>query len=155
MAVLGKRLFNKLLQVATLSGLVLACNGLLMAASESDLAKIERRIAPVGEVCMLGDPCAGGAGSAAGGAMASAGGAQDPQQIYQTYCFACHGTGANNSPVLGDQEAWAPRVEKGVDVLYQNAINGFNNGVMPAKGLCMSCSDADVQATVDYMLDAL
>jgi cytochrome c5 len=55
---------------------------------------------------------------------------------------------------MGDAVAWQPRIDKGLDVLYQNSINGFNNNAMPAKGLCMSCSDEDIQATVDYILSA-
>lgn len=109
--------------------------------------QIRERLEPAGELCLMGEECAAG--------MATAGGGEDmtPEEIYQTYCFACHGTGANNSPVLGDAEAWEPRIEKGVDVLYQNAIEGFNNNAMPAMGLCTECSEDDIRATVDYMLD--
>ena len=46
------------------------------------------------------------------------------------------------------------RTEKGLDAVYANAINGFSNiGMMPAKGLCMSCSDDEVIAAVDYMIE--
>jgi cytochrome c5 len=97
---------------------------------------------------VMGEACAAGlsAGAAAGG------GANDPETVYQTFCMACHTTGANNAPVLGNKEAWAPRIAKGVDVLYESAINGFNNGLMPPKGLCMACSDDEVKATVDHIL---
>jgi cytochrome c5 len=38
--------------------------------------------------------------------------------------------------------------------LHKHAIEGFNDiGMMPAKGLCMSCSDDEVMAAVDYMLE--
>ena len=56
---------------------------------------------------------------------------------------------------MGNTEAWQPRIEKGIDTLYQNAINGFNNNAMPAKGLCMDCSDDALRATVDYILSAV
>lgn len=124
---------------------------LAMAAVNSNAAvedEIRARIQPAGEVCVVGDPCAAGlsVGGAAGGA------AKDPQTVYNTYCMACHTTGANNAPVLGNKEAWAPRIAKGVDVLYQSAIAGFNNGVMPAKGLCMDCTEDEIKATVDHIL---
>ena len=128
--------------------LVWVISGITFAASSDDLIN---RIAPVGSVCLIGDSCAGNATVAVAG---SGGGSQDPQQIYNTYCIACHGTGVNNSPIMGDTVAWQPRIDKGLEVLYQNAINGFNNNLMPVKGLCMACSDEDLQATVDYILTA-
>lgn len=106
--------------------------------------QVADRLAPVGVICMAGDPC-----SASGAAIA--GGPKDPEQVYNTYCMACHLTGASDAPILGNIEAWAPRIAKGTEVLYQNAINGLN--VMPAKGLCMDCSDEDVMAVVDYIAE--
>jgi cytochrome c5 len=37
-----------------------------------------------------------------------------------------------------------------MDALVSNAINGLN--AMPPKGLCMTCSDADLKAAVEYMV---
>ena len=74
------------------------------------------------------------------------------EQVYSTFCFACHTTGVSGAPLLGDAAAWEPRLAKGMDVLMANTVNGIN--VMPAKGTCMACSDAELQAAVDYMLDA-
>jgi cytochrome c5 len=141
----GKSFSVKCLFVAILFMLPVS---MLSAASNEAIIK---RIAPAGSVCLLGDSCAGSA------TLASAGeaGPQDPVQVYNTYCVACHGSGANNAPILGDAAAWQPRVDKGVETLYGSVINGFNNGAMPVKGLCMGCSDADLQSVVDYMLDAL
>jgi len=34
----------------------------------------------------------------------------------------------------------------------QSTINGLN-GMMPARGLCTDCSDEQLKAIVDYMLD--
>lgn len=111
--------------------------------------QVRERLKPAGELCLMGEECAAG--------MAVAGGGEDmaPDEIYQTYCFACHGTGANNSPELDDAEAWAPRIDKGIDVLYENAIEGFNDNAMPPMGLCTECSEDDIRATVDYMLDEI
>lgn len=111
---------------------------------------IRARISPAGEPCVMGEECAAGIASAGTGSD----GPKDPEMVYQTYCFACHGTGANESPVLGNVEAWAPRIAKGVDALYESALNGFNNNLMPARGLCMDCSDDDIRATVDYLVEA-
>ncbi|MBI5447354.1 MAG: c-type cytochrome [Gammaproteobacteria bacterium] len=70
--------------------------------------------------------------------------------IYETYCAACHASGAAGAPVVGDQAAWAPRIKIGMDALYHNAINGIN--AMPAKGTCTSCTDQEIQAAVQYMV---
>ncbi|MFN2337928.1 MAG: cytochrome c5 family protein [Gammaproteobacteria bacterium] len=72
------------------------------------------------------------------------------KEIYQASCFACHGTGAAGAPKLGDQAAWAPRIDKGMDTLMQHTLNGFN--AMPPKGTCMACSDDDLKAAVEYMI---
>lgn len=76
----------------------------------------------------------------------------DPEQAYQNSCFACHGTGAAHAPEVGDVIEWEIRLEKGLDTLVQNTINGLN-GIMPARGLCVDCSDDDLRAIVEYMLE--
>ncbi len=112
--------------------------------SDKQRAAIEERIAPVGSVCMEGD-------SSCGAAVASSGGAQSPEDIYNGSCMACHATGAAGAPKMGDVAAWSGRLDKGLEQVYANAIGGING--MPAKGLCMSCSDDDLKAVVDYILD--
>ncbi len=74
----------------------------------------------------------------------------DAAGAYQMSCNACHGTGAAGAPMLSDAEAWEARMEKGMDALMSNVINGV--GAMPARGICMTCSDGDLQAIVNYML---
>lgn len=72
------------------------------------------------------------------------------EQIVANSCALCHSTGMMQSPKLGDAAAWAPRIEQGIDVLYDHAINGFN--MMPARGTNPSLSDDEVKAAVDHML---
>ena len=74
----------------------------------------------------------------------------DVASAYQTSCFACHATGAAGAPLLGDIEAWDSRMEKGMDAVMANVINGVN--AMPAKGLCMNCTDNELQEIVGYMI---
>jgi cytochrome c5 len=69
---------------------------------------------------------------------------------YQISCFACHASGAAGAPLLGDLEAWNSRMEKGMDAVMANVITGIN--AMPAKGLCMDCTDNELRAIVDYMI---
>ncbi|GAB5497720.1 MAG: hypothetical protein PsegKO_00310 [Pseudohongiellaceae bacterium] len=74
----------------------------------------------------------------------------DPQAVYNRNCMACHMTGAAGAPKLDDDAAWDERLEKGMDAVMANVYNGI--GAMPARGLCMDCSDADLRAVVDYMI---
>ena len=68
-----------------------AVSGALLAASgDMDHEDIIERIAPPGTVCLVGEACASGVQVAVAGGGS---GPQDPQQIYNTYCTACHTTG--------------------------------------------------------------
>ncbi len=76
----------------------------------------------------------------------------DAEQKYMASCFACHSTGAAGAPRVGAgmMSEWESRLEKGMDAVVLNAINGMNT--MPAKGLCFDCTDDDLRAIVEYML---
>lgn len=123
--------------------LALATTSLSALALNEREQKIADRLAPPGSVCMAGEACAAGGVPVAG--------PKDPEQVYNTFCMACHMTGAGDAPILGNIEHWVSRIAKGNDMLYQNAINGI--GGMPARGVCMDCSDDDIIATVDYILE--
>lgn len=112
-------------------------------------AKIDARTRPDAVVCIQGEEC----GSAvAASASADAGDAvKTPEEIYNTSCMACHATGAAGAPKTGDKAAWADRVAKGDEVLYTHAISGFN--MMPPMGTCAACSEDEIKAVVDYMVE--
>ena len=74
-------------------------------------------------------------------------------EVYDTYCATCHAAGVGGAPTFADTAAWAPRIAKGMDELMLSTLNGIN--AMPAKGLCMSCSDAELTDAVTYMVDAV
>ncbi len=74
------------------------------------------------------------------------------ERVYMQSCWACHNSGAAGAPKVGVAADWAPRVEKGMDTLLENAINGIN--AMPAKGLCFTCTDDDLRDLVQYMVDS-
>ena len=76
----------------------------------------------------------------------------DAEAKYQATCFACHGTGQAHAPVVGDIIEWEIRLEKGFDTLVQSTINGLN-GMMPARGLCSDCTDGDLEAIVQFIID--
>ena len=110
------------------------------------VADIAERTAPFGKLCLEGQDCAGDPSAEAPPVAASSG-----SDIYGRFCRACHDAGLNDAPKVGDAEAWAPRLRKGNETLLRNTKDGFNNGLMPAMGLCMSCSDAELQAAIDFM----
>ena len=77
--------------------------------------------------------------------------AADGQKIYQQSCQSCHASGVAGAPKLGDKDAWAPRIATGMDAMMASVMNGKN--AMPPKGACGSCSDDDLTAAAQYMVD--
>lgn len=71
------------------------------------------------------------------------------EQAFNKVCSACHATGVNGAPKIGDKAAWSPRIAQGKDVLYKSAIGG--KGAMPPKG-GTAWPDATIRMTVDYMV---
>ena len=105
-------------------------------------------IKPVGQVYIAGESEPEVA-PVADTAVASSG-PKSGEEVYNGSCMSCHGTGAAGAPKLGDKAAWTPRIAAGMDAMLANAINGLN--AMPPKGLCMACSDAEIQGAVEYMV---
>jgi cytochrome c5 len=71
------------------------------------------------------------------------------QQAFTQVCSACHSSGVNGAPKIGDHAAWGPRIAQGKEVLYQHAIVGKGN--MPPKG-GTTWPDATIRMAVDYMV---
>lgn|SRR5690554_6317359 len=117
--------------------------GAVMASVNDE---IRARIQPVGEVCVQGDEC----GDAAAAPSSASSGPRSGSEVYDAVCMACHTTGAAGAPVIGDADAWAPRLDKGMETLMDHAINGFN--AMPAKGGCASCSDEEIEAAMEHIV---
>lgn len=114
------------------------------AQADSDIAA---RIKPVGELVVAG------AAAVANGVIPVAQ-AADGKGTYDKACGVCHAAGVAGAPKTGDKAAWKDRIAQGDDTLYTHAIKGFQGkkGFMPAKGGNASLSDADVKASVDYMV---
>jgi cytochrome c551/c552 len=72
------------------------------------------------------------------------------EKVYQDVCKVCHEAGLAGAPKLGDKAAWAPRIKRGINALYTNAIKGTDKG-MPPKGGNRDLADIEVQRGVVYM----
>ncbi len=90
----------------------------------------------------------------AGGALARHETPNPGKVIYDQACFACHATTALGAPVLGAKDAWAPRFEKGFDMLFSNVIEGYTGetGIMPPKGGFTHLTDQNVRDALIFML---
>ena len=117
---------------------------------------IEDRIKPIGSVELINDTPAStdvenvAASSAAVAKPIQVADSSSSVEKLYTACSACHATGVLNAPRLGNKSDWQPRVAKGIEKLYANAINGI--GTMPPKGGRVDISDDDIKKIVDYML---
>ena len=70
-------------------------------------------------------------------------------KIYNRSCRNCHTVAATRAPLTGDTAAWSALMDKGMDVLVANVVNGI--GGMPPFGLCMSCDADDFEALIRFM----
>lgn len=111
---------------------------------------VAERIAPIGDVYVGSVPAEASSSTTAGAPVQVAAADLSGEDVYQQVCAACHTSGVLNAPKPGDATAWEPRLAKGVDTLYANAINGI--GAMPSKGGRADMSDDAIKAAVDYLL---
>jgi cytochrome c5 len=114
------------------------------------LADLQKNIEPFAHVAVAGrDNSALAALTSTAGAAPAVSAPTTGEQAFTQVCSACHTTGVNGAPKIGDHAAWAPRIAQGKEVLYKDAIAGKGN--MPPKG-GTSWPDATIRMTVDYML---
>lgn len=119
-----------------------------VALAQSDKVKqaIESRLKPAGELCLAGEDCAAAPVASASGEPRTG------QEVFEASCVMCHGEGKQvGAPIINVASDWDERVAKGMDTLYSNAIDGYN--AMPAMGLCTDCSEEEIMASVDYMVE--
>jgi cytochrome c5 len=114
------------------------------------LAEVQKNIAPFSQEAIAGkDNSALAALSAPTGAGPAVSVPTTGEQAFKEVCSACHATGINGAPKIGDHAAWGPRIAQGKDTLYKAAISGKGN--MPPKG-GTNWPDATIRMTVDYMV---
>ena len=74
------------------------------------------------------------------------------QQVVAEACGTCHESGAGGAPKVGDWAAWKPRIEKGLNTLYESAITC--HGGMPARGGMAKLTDGEIKKAIEYMFNA-
>ncbi|MGS2719498.1 c-type cytochrome [Paraglaciecola aestuariivivens] len=116
--------------------------GLSVQAQDMTDDEIKARIQPIGKVHVAG----------AKAATASAG-PRSGAEVYNKACVACHSVGVMNAPKLKDTADWTPRLEKGFDTVWKNAINGI--GGMPPMGTCGDCSNDEIKAAIEHMIEGI
>ena len=126
----------------------LALATLGLGASEAKKA-IEKRIAPVGQVCVEGQDCA----QEVNVVSSSLGGMRSGKEVYAAACTTCHAIALAGAPRFGDRLSWGERANEDLDKLVETVTNGL--GGMPPMGMCMDCSQEELTDAVQYMLDAL
>ena len=124
--------------------------GAAVLAEPLRLASVQKNIAPFAQVAIAGkDNSALAASSSPSGAAPAANVPSTGEQAFTQVCSACHSTGVNGAPKMGDHAAWGPRIAQGKETLYKDAITGKGN--MPPKG-GTTWPDATIRMTVDYMV---
>ncbi len=119
-----------------------------LEASEAEKA-IEKRITPVGQVCVEGQDCAQEASLVSSNPDVIRSG----EEIYEAACTTCHAIGLAGAPLFGSKVIWGERANEDLSVLVETVTNGL--GGMPPMGMCMDCSQEELTNSVQYMLDAL
>ncbi|MBI3045268.1 MAG: cytochrome c5 family protein [Betaproteobacteria bacterium] len=78
-------------------------------------------------------------------------GERSGEQIVKSICAACHETGKNGAPRIGDRDAWIPRLKQGLDQAVHRAIRGHDG--MPPRGGKAELTDPEFRSAIVYMIN--
>jgi len=73
------------------------------------------------------------------------------KDVVDAVCSACHLSGKDNAPRIGDAKAWSPRASQGLTALTDNAVKGIRN--MPPHGGNAGVSDIEIERAITYMVN--
>jgi cytochrome c5 len=73
------------------------------------------------------------------------------QDIVEHVCAACHASGKDGAPKIGDAKAWEPRMRRGLTSLTASALEGVRK--MPPHGGSTGLSDAEITRAITYMVN--
>tara|TARA_B100000929_G_C15503603_1_gene418159 strand:- start:1915 stop:2370 length:456 start_codon:yes stop_codon:yes gene_type:complete len=106
------------------------------------------RIKPLGEVYVEGDTSPRNDKIENTVVVASS---RSGEEVYNSSCSACHSSGVLGAPKAGNKDDWSSRLEGGISALLKSSISG--KGAMPPKGTCGSCSDDELLAAIEFMVN--
>lgn len=75
------------------------------------------------------------------------------QDIYDTNCMVCHGMPGTGAPQSGTPSDWRERSTKGMHVVLNNAMDGFQ--AMPPMGGCFDCTEEDFTQLITFMTNGM
>lgn len=73
------------------------------------------------------------------------------KEVVDAVCGACHASGKEGAPRIGDVNAWANRASQGLTALTDHAVKGIRN--MPAHGGNKGVSDIEIERAIVYMVN--
>jgi cytochrome c5 len=73
------------------------------------------------------------------------------RDVVDEVCAACHETGAEGAPKIGDRQSWSKRASQGLSSLTRHALEGIRR--MPAHGGRSDLSDLEIARAVTYMVN--
>lgn len=73
------------------------------------------------------------------------------KEVVEAVCAACHRTGVNGAPRIGDRDAWAQLTSKGLTGLTDGALKGIRK--MPPHGGNPDLTDTEIERAITYMVN--
>jgi cytochrome c5 len=73
------------------------------------------------------------------------------KEVVEHVCAACHSSGLNGAPRIGDRKAWDERSKRGLSALTANALEGVRR--MPPHGGSLSLNDTEIKRAITYMVN--
>jgi cytochrome c5 len=84
-------------------------------------------------------------------ALAAGPGDRSGKEVVDHVCAACHATGKDGAPKIGDTKAWEAREKRGLSALTATALEGVRK--MPAHGGSLSLNDIEIKRAITYMVN--
>ncbi len=84
-------------------------------------------------------------------ALAAGPGDRSGKEVVDHVCAACHATGKDGAPKIGDHKAWEAREKRGLSALTATALEGVRK--MPPHGGSLSLNDVEIKRAITYMVN--
>ena len=84
-------------------------------------------------------------------ALAAGAGDRSGKEVVDHVCAACHATGKDGAPKIGDTKAWEAGEKRGLSALTATALEGVRK--MPPHGGSLSLNDIEIKRAITYMVN--